>query len=61
MQEKIGDGSFGTVYKARHKFSGDIRSVKIIERKGEKFQDEGLILKEIEILKQLVFYKGKNL
>ncbi len=54
MREKIGEGSFGTVFTATHKLSGDTRAIKVVERKGEKFFSEAKLLQEIDLLKELV-------
>ena len=52
--EKIGKGTFGTVYKVRHKNTGIIRAMKVIPKNNLKcgFTDEDII-QEINILKKL--------
>ena len=52
--EKIGEGTFGIVYTATHKISGDVRAIKVVKRKGERFFSETKLLQEIALLKELV-------
>ena len=49
MSQKLGAGAFGEVYSCRHKQTGSIRAVKILQ----KSQDNEEILKEFNILKEL--------
>jgi calcium-dependent protein kinase len=52
--EKLGQGTYGKVYKAYHLVTGQVRAVKIISKEVIKFQDdEKQFLKEIEILSLL--------
>ena len=56
IMNKLGKGSFGSVYKVRHKTTGKIRAMKIINN--ENIIEQGQILnhdflKEIEVLKEL--------
>ena len=53
LLEEIGQGGFGTVYTALHKPSGDIRAVKIVNRRKEKPSPEILLLKEL-VLKLII-------
>ena len=52
--KKIGNGTFGTVYKVRHKGTGSIRAMKVIPKNNmmNGFSDEDII-HEINILKTL--------
>ena len=54
LNETLGSGSFGHVYKVKHKITGNIRAMKKIpkDNKIPGFTDEDII-QEIEILKQL--------
>ena len=69
---KLGEGSYGSVYVVKHKQTGDLRAVKIIRKshneKAKWINDD--ILREIELLKSLdhqnivkifEFYEGLNL
>ena len=47
-------GAFGAVYKACHRISKDIRAVKIIEKKTVSNEERIKLMREIEILKQMV-------
>ena len=40
--EKVGTGQFSTVYKVRHKKTGDIFAMKVIEKRPENQQKEQL-------------------
>lgn len=52
--EKMGEGSFGKVYKVTHKQTGQVRAMKMINKENVKYQDdEKLFLKEIEVLAKL--------
>jgi serine/threonine protein kinase len=48
LLEKLGEGSFGKVFKARNEQSGQLAAVKIVPVE----QDTGAVSKEIETLKQ---------
>lgn len=52
----IGKGSFGTVKKVKHLQTNQIRAMKIISRGNYKLNEQNNLFKEIEILRQLVFY-----
>lgn len=52
-EEKLGDGAFGVVFKARHRISGDVRAIKSLSKgKLTRNQTES-ILNEIRILQSL--------
>ena len=56
IMNKLGKGSFGNVYKVKHKISGNIRAMKIIKNSTIMRNDEKLkkkYLKEIQVLKEL--------
>jgi hypothetical protein len=53
MKPPLGVGLFGTVYKARHKESGQIRAIKKIRKDHSKAKDIETLLKDVEILKKL--------
>ena len=69
---KLGKGSFGSVYKVKHKITGEIRAMKIIKKylikdSREKIDNNGLreiqILKELDhpnILKIIEYYKDEK-
>lgn len=50
FQTKIGDGTYGTVYKAVHKLTGQIVAIKVLK---QKIEGHSVELKEIKILKKL--------
>ena len=50
LQEKVGDGSFGSVYKLKSKKSGQLAAVKIVESIYQKAQVD--VLHELDILKK---------
>jgi calcium-dependent protein kinase len=53
---KLGKGSFGSVYKVKHKISGEIRAMKIIKNTSVDDKvgvDNVKFLKEIQVLKEL--------
>lgn len=57
---KLGEGSYGAVYKANDKHDGSIVAIKVVEIDSD---DTGILIKEINILKQcsckyIVQYKG---
>eukprot|EP00826_Nyctotherus_ovalis_P011707 TRINITY_DN1304_c0_g2_i7.p1 TRINITY_DN1304_c0_g2~~TRINITY_DN1304_c0_g2_i7.p1 ORF type:complete len:140 (+),score=30.96 TRINITY_DN1304_c0_g2_i7:122-541(+) len=62
IKKKLGEGidlwcvigSFGVVYEAIHKETGQKRAIKYISRSSASLEDEVKILKEIQILKQMV-------
>ena len=51
--EKIGNGTYGNVYKAFDKTSGEIIALKQMKKFFEKENMSGLIMREIAILKEL--------
>lgn len=51
MEEKIGEGAFGKVYRARNNSSGVPRAIKKIYKK--KVSDYKMIISEIDSLKML--------
>ena len=52
LQENIGKGSFGSVFKVVHRSTNQIRAMKVIKKETVKFQDDDKkFLKEIEILR----------
>lgn len=51
--ERIGEGSFGKVYKGRRRFSGQIVALKFISKKGKSAKDLASLRQEIEILRRL--------
>eukprot|EP00826_Nyctotherus_ovalis_P011704 TRINITY_DN1304_c0_g2_i3.p1 TRINITY_DN1304_c0_g2~~TRINITY_DN1304_c0_g2_i3.p1 ORF type:complete len:340 (+),score=71.15 TRINITY_DN1304_c0_g2_i3:122-1141(+) len=53
IKKKLGEGSFGVVYEAIHKETGQKRAIKYISRSSASLEDEVKILKEIQILKQM--------
>ena len=53
---KLGKGSFGSVYKVKHKISGEIRAMKIIKNTSVDDKvgvENAKFLKEIQVLKEL--------
>ncbi len=51
---KLGNGSFGTVFKVVNKKTGQIRAMKVIKKESVQYQDDDKkFLKEIEILRSL--------
>lgn len=50
LLEKIGDGTFGSVYKLKSNRSGQLAAVKVVDNINEKQHDD--ILSELEILKK---------
>ena len=56
LKEKLGEGSFGVVYKALHKVSKEMRAIKFIDRTSVNTEEEKKLMQEIEILRQLVLY-----
>jgi calcium-dependent protein kinase len=52
--EKLGEGTFGKVYKTLHIPSNQYRAMKLVRKENVKFQDDDrLFLKEIEVLSKL--------
>ena len=51
--ELVGEGSFGKVYKARRKFTGQITAMKFIAKHGKTDKDIKSLRQEIEILRGL--------
>ena len=51
--ELVGEGSFGRVYKARRKFTGQITAMKFIAKHGKTEKDIKSLRQEIEILRGL--------
>ena len=49
--ELVGEGSFGKVYKARRKFTGQITAMKFIAKHGKTEKDIKSLRQEIEILR----------
>ncbi len=49
--KKLGEGSYGKIYKAKNKISGDIRAMKQIEK--SKITDIQTFKNEIEILSRM--------
>ena len=54
FKEKIGQGSFGIVYKAIHKSLGEIRAIKLIDKTSVDPSKISKLLQEVDILKTLV-------
>ena len=53
MIEKIGEGSFGKVYKGRRKYTGQIVAIKFISKKGKSKKELRNLRQEIDILREL--------
>ena len=51
VQEKIAKGSFGVVFVARHKHSGEEFAVKVIERKKLSAREKNGVIREVSILR----------
>ena len=51
--EKIGEGSFGKVYKGRRKYTGQIVAIKFISKKGKSKKELRNLRQEIDILREL--------
>ena len=49
LVESIGEGTYGEVYKARNKITGEIAAAKVIDSIHEKIEE---VLPELEILKK---------
>lgn len=54
FEKKIGEGTFGEVYKAKNKLNGEIRAIKFIRKKAEDEEEEKKFFAEINILRHLV-------
>jgi len=50
MEEKLGEGAYGIVCRCRHKKTGQVFAVKVIEMEGE---NDAAVKKEVDILKRL--------
>jgi calcium-dependent protein kinase len=50
---ELGKGSFGIVYKIKHKTTNEFYAMKIVNKKDRTKEDNGKLLKEIEILTSL--------
>jgi serine/threonine protein kinase len=50
LQALVGEGSFGSVYRARHKTSGVLVAVKVISNAARDTEETAKIMQEIEIL-----------
>lgn len=50
LKEKLGEGNYGSVYSCLHKSSGDIRAVKVLQK---KFIKEEAYYNEIDTLKEM--------
>lgn len=46
-------GSYGTVYKAIHKKSGEVRAIKLIDKQNVPREKEGELFSEIKVLKEM--------
>ncbi|KAH0787351.1 AGC family protein kinase [Histomonas meleagridis] len=53
LLDQIGEGSFGRVYKARRKFTGNIVAIKMINKLGQSKEDLLSFRSEISILKKV--------
>ena len=53
LLERIGEGSFGKVYKGRRKYSGQIVALKFISKHGKSEKDLRNLRQEIDILRSL--------
>ncbi|CAG9324084.1 CDPK1_39 [Blepharisma stoltei] len=53
VQEKLGNGSFGSVHKAIHISSGAVRAIKVLSKSKFKKDDREKLIQEVEILKDL--------
>jgi calcium/calmodulin-dependent protein kinase (CaM kinase) II/calcium/calmodulin-dependent protein kinase I len=53
LEETIRSGSFATIWKARHKASGQLFAVKVVMREDLKSKDDAQFLQEVFILKSL--------
>ncbi|KDO31358.1 ULK protein kinase [Saprolegnia parasitica CBS 223.65] len=51
--ERIGEGSFGKVYRGRRKYSGHIVALKFVSKRGKSEKDLKNLRQEIHILRQL--------
>jgi hypothetical protein len=49
-----GLGAFGVVFRATSKLTKDVRAIKALNKKGMKKEDIEAMLKEVEIMKELV-------
>ena len=53
LLDLVGEGSFGKVYKARRKFTGETSAIKFISKKGKTERDLRSLRQEIDILRVL--------
>eukprot|EP00826_Nyctotherus_ovalis_P019054 TRINITY_DN15814_c0_g1_i2.p1 TRINITY_DN15814_c0_g1~~TRINITY_DN15814_c0_g1_i2.p1 ORF type:complete len:512 (-),score=139.77 TRINITY_DN15814_c0_g1_i2:93-1628(-) len=53
LHGKIGQGSFGVVYRATHNASGNIRAIKVLDRTKMSTEDQQKLNEEIGVLKKL--------
>ena len=53
LLDLVGEGSFGKVYKARKKFTGETSAIKFIAKKGKTERDLRSLRQEIDILRVL--------
>lgn len=48
--ERIGEGSFGKVYRGRRKFSGNIVALKFVSKRGKSAKDLQSLRQEVRLL-----------
>lgn len=53
MLERVGEGSFGKVYKGRRKLTGQVVALKFISKHGRSEKEMRNLRSEIEILRKL--------
>ncbi len=53
MMARVGEGSFGKVYKGRMKYTGQIVALKFIKKGGKTAEEVKQIREEIDIMKEL--------
>jgi len=49
-------GTYGLVYKVRHKKTKEIRAIKMIMKESASKEEEERLFSEINVLKELVFF-----
>lgn len=54
FQKKLGEGSFGVVYKGIHKVTKNVRAIKKITKERNSKEVEASLIQEIAILKSFV-------